>query len=499
MFKGRIHRVRLKDLLPEIALVATTLAAAFALRLFAATLAGVEVDEPIYQYAAAYTVRYGFPTIRATYGQPTVPFLYHPPFFFFLLAGWFRLFNTTDFFTARMLSVITSLVMLVLLYSFVRVALGKSVALLTLLLVGSDVWVIFTNQAVYIENSQMILILLAMWAYWAATRVEATNNRRYVLSYLVAGLLVGAVIAYKQIGVFLAIAILINLCLQRKHWLAHLYLFLVAGTVVVGYLVYMHAAFGGLFDTETFTQLRRTLGARSSPGLNYGPLTALGAVASTYWVFVTTILALVGGSILVIMRTVQKVMGKRQEADTLFLSWALGGVAFALGIALKSPHYLILWLIPLYIVISAELVRVYKHLPVRRQKVAMPVFLVCVLLINLWSFQARFLDLPGDTLAQADTYINATLPATAIVATENYIGVDITRAYVNIAVLTTPKKLFYSGATYAAFYWSETEPLPAAFGNINQFCIPLKTFNGFKDHVEVCQIDRGKLAQDFTR
>lgn len=337
MVKERIHRVHLHNLLPEIALVSTLLAIAFALRLFAATLAGVEVDEPIYQYAAAYTARYGFPSIRATYGQPTVPFLYHPPFFFFLLAGWFRLFHTDGFFTARLLSVLTSLVMLILLYSFVRVALGKPVALLALLLVGSDVWVVFTNQAIYIENSQMVLILLAMWAYWAALRIPANAGRRYVLGYLVAGLLVGAVIAYKQIGGFLAIVILINLLLQRKHWLAHLYLFLVAGAVFVGYLVYMHVTFGSLFDTETITQLRRTLGERSSPGLNYGPLAALGAVASTYWIFVTTILALVGGSMLVVVQTIQHLRGKRKQDNTVFLSWALGSVAFALSISLKVP------------------------------------------------------------------------------------------------------------------------------------------------------------------
>lgn len=494
----RNHQTHLQDLLPEIALVATMLAAAFSLRLFAAFLAGVEVDEPIYQYTAAYTEQRGFPAIRATFGQPTVPFLYHPPFFSFLLAGWYHLLGTNSLFAARVLSTITSLIMLVLLYSFVRVASSKSVALLALLLVGSDIWIVFTNQAVYIENSQMVLIILAMWAYWAAIHTEVTKGIWYVLRYLLAGLLVGAVITYKQIGVFLVLVILINLAFQRKHWLAHLYLFFVAATVVVSYGAYMHLAFGSLFDTETLTQLRRTLGSRASPGLNYGPLTALSAVASTYWVFLTTILALVGGSVLVAVRTIQHLTGRRKQRDTLFLSWALGGVLFGVSIALKSPHYLILWLIPLYIVISSELVRGYKSLPILHQKRVMPAFMILLLMVNIWSFQARFLHLPGDTLFQADSYINATLPSTAVVATENYIGVDITRPYVNIAVLTTPKKLFYSGATYAAFYWSETQPLPATLGDINHFCIPLKTFNGFKDHVEVCQIDRARLIESSS-
>jgi hypothetical protein len=377
----------------------------------------------------------------------------------------------------------------------VRVAIGKPAAWLALLLVGTDIWIVFTNQAVYIENSQMILILLAMWAYWAAIRTDVPRGKGYVLRYLLAGLLVGAAIAYKQIGVYLAAAVLINLVLQRKHWLGHLYLSLVASAVVASYVFSMHQAFGSLYDTETFTQLLRTLGLRPSAGLNYGPLTAAEAVVSTYWIFLITLVALVGGSILVVVRVMQHLVGGRKEADTLFLSWALGGIIFALGISLKSPHYLILWLIPLYIVISAELVRVYQRLSVRRLKAAVPALLILVVALNLFSFQARFLNLPGDTLVQADAYIDATLPTTAIIATENYIGVDITRVYVNIALLTTPKKLFYSGASYAAFYWSTTEPLPTTLGNIHQFCIPLKTFNGFKDHVEVCQIDRARLIQ----
>lgn len=476
----------------------TMLAAAFALRLFAAFLAGTEVDEPIYQYTAAYTQQHGYPSIRAAYGQPTVPFLYHPPFFSFLLAGWYDLFDTHSLFAARLLSIVTSVIMLTLLYCFIRVAVGKPAAWLALLLVGSDIWIVFTNQAVYIENSQMVLILLAVWAYWVASHTRMATGKWYVVRYLVAGLLMGAVMTYKQIGVFLPLVIFINLLFQRRDWLAHLYLFLVAGTVVASYALYMHVAFGSLFDTETLTQLQRTLGARSSPGLNYGPLTALQTVASTYYIFLTTILALVGGSLLVIFRAIQHIFGKHKQTDTLFLSWALGSVLFALSIALKSPHYMILWLVPLYIIISIELVRTYKHLSARRQKIVMPAFIVLLLIVNLWSFQARFLHIPGDVLFQADSYINATLPTTAIVATENYIGVDIARPYVNIALLTTPKKLFYSGASYAAFYWSETKPLPTTLGNINHFCIPLKTFNGFKDHIEVCQIDRARLIEGST-
>ena len=97
-----------------------------------------------------------------------------------------------------------------------------------------------------------------------------------------------------------------------------------------------------------------------------------------------------GGSVLVVFRAFQHLTGKRKQADTLFLSWALGGVLFALGIALKSPHYLILWLVPLYIVISGELVRGYKSLPALRQKRVLPAFIILLLVVNIGAFKRAF-------------------------------------------------------------------------------------------------------------
>ena len=205
----------------------------------------------------------------------------------------------------------------------------------------------------------MIFIILAMWAYWYATKVDSTNIKQYSLRYLLAGLLIGWAIVYKNIGVFLLVGVLANLAMQRKHWRGHVLLIVVALGVTAEYTLAMHAAFFSQFDSATVTQILRTLWGQQSPGLTYSPLTALQAIVTRYWIFPITILVLVGGSLLVVVRFLQHLLGKRKEEDPIVLGWALGGVVFALSISLKSPHYIILWLVPLYILVSKDLYRVF--------------------------------------------------------------------------------------------------------------------------------------------
>ena len=476
----------------EITFVGIILVIFWGIRYLAALHAGIEVDEPIYRYASAYAAQHGFPAVRAEAGQRVVPFLYHPPFFMLLLAQWFRLWHSTSFFTGRLFNVCASTVLLGLIYLIVRIKIGRIEAILALVLIGSDGWIIFTNQAIYLENTQLILIVLAVWVYWWAT--ESTDGKRVVYRYFVAGILVGCVLIYKQIGGFLILSIFANWLMQRRHVKGHILLLVIASFLLGMYFLVMHLSFGSLFDSATLIQVRRTLGERSSPGLTYSPLTGIMAVANLYWMFIVTILVLIVGSMLAIVRGVQYFFRKRQ-GNTIILSWALGGVAFALSISLKSPHYMILWLIPLYIFVIQEGCQwAQSHLLWLQRETWITLIAVVLLLINVWSFQARFLHLSGDTLAEADSYINRMIPANTIIVTEDYIGTDIDASYVNSNLEQTPKAIYYSHAKYLALYWSTTEAIPASLGNVSNYCLPMATFTGFKDHVEVCQIDELALT-----
>jgi hypothetical protein len=494
----QVYYKRWKRYRLEAGIIGSLLAIAWGVRYLAALYAGIEVDEPIYRSAAAYAAQYGFPALRAEYHQQTIPFLYHPPFFLLILAQWFRLWHSTSFLTGRLFNVCASTLLLGLLYLFIRSKIGRLEAVLALLLIGSDVWIIFTNQAIYLENSQLILIVLAVWAYWWATEADVNNGRQMARRYLIAGLLVGCVLIYKQIGGFLILSILANWLFQRRHHRGHILLLVTALAILAEYLLVMHLSFGSLFDDATFVQIERTLWGRSSAGLSYGPLAALAAIGSRYWMFITTILTLLGGSALAITRAFQHLFRKRQ-GNTILLSWALGGIVFALSISLKSPHYMILWLVPLYLLIIQEGCRWARRRMVPLQRETwMALATVILLLINLWSFQARFLHVPGNTLAEADAYINKEIPASAVVVTEDYIGVDIRASYININFVQTPGAVYHSGAQYLALYWSTTEPLPKSLGDITSYCMPMATFSGFKDAVEICQVNQKLLAERYA-
>ncbi len=471
---------------------------AFLARWYAALHAGLEVDEPIYHNAAVQLLQYGVPSIRPAYQHPIIPFLYHPPFFFFLLAGWFRLWNDTSYLTGRMLSVVVSCIVLLQMYLLLRRMAGRLAALLVLALLASDLWLIFTNQAIYLENSLMVLVVAAIWAYWHANC--AVLVRRQLAWYVLAGLLIGCVVIYKQVGGFIVLVVVLNLLLMRKRWLQHLLMLVVALLVIGYYALSMHLIFGHAYDAATLDQVYRTLGKKSAPGLNDSPLVALQAFASRYWMFFITLLALIGGFVVSITRYVQAFFRRREVAQPLLVSWALSGMLFAAGISLKSPHYLILWLIPLYAVLAQELgafILAWNwHILFPggrpRQPLALSFLLIFCLVFSLgnsFGFQARFVNQTGDALEQSEIYINTALPATAVVLTENYIGVDLTPAFLDIALVNTPREVAQRHVTYMALYWTQTQPVPASLGPVARYCVSLRTFIGFKDQIEVCQID----------
>ncbi len=60
-----------------------------ALRCLAMFRTGIEIDEPIYRYAAAYAMKFGFPSVRPEVGHNAIPFLYHHHFFCYFLHNGF--------------------------------------------------------------------------------------------------------------------------------------------------------------------------------------------------------------------------------------------------------------------------------------------------------------------------------------------------------------------------------------------------------------------------
>ncbi len=272
--------------------------------------------------------------------------------------------------------------------------------------------------------------------------------------------------------------------------------------VVASYAIGMHLAFGTLFDSATLDQVHRTLGQKAAPGLNDSVLVALQATWSLYWMFFVTIVVLMAGAVLTLIWYVQLLFRRRKMSNTVLVSWALGGGLFALGISLKSPHYMILWIVPLYLMLVLAGEDMFRHRQYRgrladffRRKQVLGL-LLCLLLLAGDSFgvRARFSTGAADALRQADAYINATIPSTAVVLTQNYIGVDLNPQFLDITLIATPQQILQHGVTYMALYWSTTQPISPTLGPVGRYCLLMKEFSGFKDHVEVCKIDLVALA-----
>ncbi|BCL82296.1 hypothetical protein ccbrp13_47610 [Ktedonobacteria bacterium brp13] len=499
----RVRPVRLFLVEAALILLLTTLSTC--LRVIAAFHTGTEVDEPIYRFAAAYYLHHGFPAVRPALSEPVIPFLYHPPFALMLLGEWFRLWGSETLLTGRMLSILCSGIVLILLYLFLLRAAGRAVAIVACLLIAIDPWLIFTNQAVYLENSQMLFCVFFAWSYWFACESDSGRERERLGRYLLAGIFLGCAIIWKHIGGFLLISVLAQYLLQRRHLRGHLLLLGVALLIMACYVFAMHCWFGAIYDNATMVQIDRTFWDRYSPGLNYSPWDAVQVIYTRYYIFPITILVLVGGALLTTVCYYKYLFKKRPltSGNTTVLTWALGGIIFAVVSSLKSPHYMVLWLIPLYVLIAIEGVPFVLRLtrPAFRQRRAVLLMrsglICCILLLvltNMWSFRMRFLNPFGNTLALADSYINEHIPDDSIIITQDYFGVDILPRYINIAGITRVDQIISTSASYVALYWSTTEPLPETLQTINSRCSKMATFTGFKDHVEICKLYKGTVA-----
>ena len=502
------------------------------LRVIAAFHTGALVDEMTYQYLGAYTWKHGFPDIRPEFLQVAKPFLYHPPFFFFVLGGWFSLWGNDGLTTARMLSVLVSAVLMALVYLMARDIFGQRVATTALIFIAFDPWLILINQAVYIENTQMLFVVVAVWMYWRATRAGADAGSNRIGAFVLAGVALGLAVIYKQIGAYLLIAVAINYVLTgRLYGRGHGWMIGIATALVAVYALSMQLAFGSTFDNETIDQIRRTFYLRHAAGLNYGPLTAVRAILETYWVFPITIVALVIGGVTAIVLTVRIWRGK-SSADSVIVSWSMAAVVFACAIALKSPHYFILWLIPLYILLASQTLPALAWLSARtagsrrapigdefqrewtpsRPKAEgaererritasrfLAVGLAVIVVINLWSFHARFMSGSKDALEQAISYVNTVVPPNAIVAVVGSAGPELTRPYVQFPA-NTRSQLFRrtrsrNRMSYLFIYWSLTNPIPTTLGHLNYYCRDGVTFRGFNDNAEVCRLVPDRLTR----
>jgi len=460
---------------------------------------GYEWDEPVYTAVAQRTIELGYPNLKGEGNvYHTEPYLYHPPFDFYLKAFWFQHVEVPDIGAGRILSSVEAMASLAIAYFCLKDISGRKAAVIGLVLLATDGWLIYTNRLNLIENAMMLLGVFGVWIYIKATK---TGKAPY---YLAAGFFLAFAAIYKHTGLpFLAVPI-INLMIIRKDWKNHIILIQAMAIVVLIYMATMWAVWGSVFTFQTWVQIERALGNIGSRGLNYGFSDAISAVTQTYWVFSATIAALAGVGLTIAFRIQQVVFRGKQLFNSVLLSWAIAAFFFLGAIALKAPHYLITALVPGYMFIASEignlLERVEGKIKVGRGNVQLEknkkilnvglLGLALAVVVNLFTWTVRFAQRYDNALLETYDFFR-TVPVTARIIADDCIGVAIQQPYFNPDRHASEQGIKDANPDYVALYTSQTQKTPgeAALKSLLSNSTLIRRFSGFKEVIEVYQVN----------
>ena len=442
---------------------------------------GTEWDEPVYTDIARHLAQGHGLEAKVPWGHVAQPYLFHPPFYFMLLSGWMRLLGSATIGDARLLAALASLVVLALVYALLRPRWGALGAAAASLVLATDGWLIYTNRVGWIENTMLVLLVGGLLAYDQALR---RGSRRL---FVLAGLLLAAALAYKQIGAYGLGVVAVHWALTRRERAGHLALFAAAGALLAVDLSVMLVAFvsqgHNWFVEDTKVQIERVFGHKASRGSIHSWRDALDALLGPYKLFVSTLALSALGGALVVWRTATGLVHRdlrRRVADSLLFAWALVAVLFLAALRLKMAHYFVMAEVPLLLYVCAELARWARARPPAAARRAVVALLALVLAVNGWTFVERFVNRTDDALGATRAYVQ-TLPPNAEFLTEESIGTDIPQPYC---------KLYEAGACidavrYVAIYRSQTQQPPqnATLDRLLVYSPPVVRFVGFKERI----------------
>ena len=446
------------------------------------TRPGFEWDEPIYATIAENTAKYGYPVFVTEEGATPQINLYHPPFDHYLKGFWYQAVDGEGVGPARILSAIESILLLILVYLVTRQLGGRKVALVALLFVATDGWLIYTNRLNLIENGMMPIGVLGIFFY-----VLATKKGKLFYYFLAGGVLALAAI-YKHTGLAFLLVPAFNLLLSRKNFPQHILLFSVSALTVLGYVASSYFIFGEEFLTQTLVQIRRALGMVPSRALSYNFFEILPEIVSRYWFFFTTIICLVIGLSTIIIRLTGDPLKKKGPTRSIILSWSIAATVFLIIISLKSPHYWIILLVPLYILIATE-----SEIFLKKDDFSITATTVLVTLslsLNLLTWNFLILEQDNNPLLETYRYVNQYLSPDARILTEEHIGCQIDQIYYNIQIHRQPEDLHEIDPTHIIIYRTITsQPLiDPGLEALLQRSILIQKYTGFKEEIEIYQI-----------
>lgn len=368
-------------------------------------------DEAVY-WRVATNVQHGKLAENSVYGLPWEPFLYQPPIYFKIVAGWFDLVGASIY-SARLFGIGCTAVMQVLLFRLLWRLSGPRVALLSMLPIIFDGWLLYIERVSYIENALMILVVLGFLLYKRA--LDMPHWRRFLL----AGLALGAAASFKQTGAYVVVAVLLCWLIMRREHKGHFVLLGGAVLVIASYVVIMAHEYDPWYVNQSLVQVRRVLGLQQSGGTLTSPGGALHLLTEQYKYFVPSLL-LAGWSLLIALKRTWQCYRARDwgpvRDNALLYAWFATGVVVFGSSSLKFPQYFVLILLPAYCFLWTELANWQiggwwrKYWPTSAAIIGLCSFALTVPVFNVNSLQ------------EVQSYAVSHVPANAIVVTEQSIG-----------------------------------------------------------------------------
>jgi putative flippase GtrA/glycosyltransferase involved in cell wall biosynthesis len=448
---------------------------------------GYEWDEPVYGSVGAHFAQFGTVTYKAPIARPTV-YLSHPPFYFVMLGEWFRVVGASIT-QARVLSAIMSLILITILFLYLRQRMGAW-ALLPTVFVALDGWIVFANRISWIDNSVLVFGVLGIWAYFHALKQDT------VRAYIVAGLALSFTFVFKQLGIYFCAIPILNWLFSRQRTRGHL---VMLGTFVVCillYLGYMLSIYKNAFVRQTMSQIFRSSGTVTSRGV-VSPQDVVAALVGQYHIFAFTVLLCAASLVWLgidIIRSIRRRDASWLRRYSIEASWIIAGIVVFVAIQLKFPNYFIYLMIPLMVylgmrirdVASGWLAADLRH--PRLVRAGLIALLMLVVGCELGEFYLRIVNQSDNALLQVANYVTANVPAGDTVLADEPVGVMIPQRYCKLESAGTCPDV-----RWVVTYTSLTQKLPTQASDPQLYVLLheaelVQVFHGFKETITVYRI-----------
>lgn len=487
--QGARHRVSPASAAPSrglsILAFAVLLAAGGAIRFWSlSSRPGWQYDEGVYTGVATNLLVHGTINENITYGAPWAPDLYQPPFYFIVLARWFAL-TGVSIYHARLLGVLCALMALTLLWRLLIRVHGDRVALLAMIPIVLDGWLMYVQRISYMENMLLLFVVTAMLLYQRA--LDTPTWTRFV----VAGLMLGFAAAFKYTGVYVIGAVLLCWLITKRFHVKHLALLGCAvasfGSAILFEVIAYDSPGQEWWLQDTMVQIRRVLGIQHSGGTLTSPTAALHLLLAQYDVFAPSFLIALVTLVLALRRLWTCYMERDWRpvsTSPLLWSWMAAALVIFGSSSLRYPQYFALVLVPMYAWFWTET----RQWQWRRWGRVALLAMACI--AGIASFFGRVVGYDDNVFGDVQQYAATSLPPNVVVVADEAIGDLIKQPYCREQKAAACAQVASYAITWDTYLQTTAELGDPTYQELMIGAVRLRSWTGFNGTVTVWRLRR---------